>query len=512
MAEAATLLRRDVFPQRTVIPVTNPATMQKLADVPVTAAEGVAAAVSQARVAQQEWARRSFAERGAALKRYRDVVIDNKDRVAEVVSSETGRPRADVYPSELLQLCDVIGYWAKVAPKYLADEKVRPHLLKNKKVYISYHPMGVVGIIGPWNFPFLLTIGEAIPALLAGNAVVIKPSEVTPLSAMLGAELAEQAGLPHGLLQVVPGYGETGAQLVDCADMICFTGSVETGRKVAERAAKRLIPVTLELGGKDSMIVLRDANLERAANGCVWGGLFNAGQVCMSVERVYVEEPVYDAFVQKVTEKVKQLRQGLPDQTVEVGSMTFPPQLQKVEQHVADAVQKGAKVLTGGRRNPNLQGLFYEPTVLTDVTHDMTIMSDETFGPVIPIMRVRDAEEALRLANDSRYGLTGSVWSKDRQKAQVVGRRIEAGSVCVNDCMVNFAVTEAPMGGVKESGLGARHGAQGIRKFCHHQTVVVDRFASKSEINWYPTSKRKAALFRRAINLYRSGWRNKLRG
>ncbi len=511
MAEAATAVRSEPFRARDVIPVINPATLEKVDEVPVTDAGGVRTAVELARTARPAWAGLSFTARGAALKRYRDVVIDNKDRIADVIASETGRPRGDVYPSELLQLCDAIGYWAKVAAKHLADEKVRPHLLKNKKVYVSYHPIGVVGIIGPWNFPFLLTIGEAIPALMAGNAVIIKPSEVTPLSALLGAKLAETAGLPRGLLQAVPGYGETGGHLVDCADMICFTGSVETGKKVAERAAKRLIPVTLELGGKDPMVVLRDANLERAASGCVWGALFNAGQVCMSVERVYVEEPVHDAFVRRITEKVKQLRQGLPEQTVEIGSMTFPPQLQKVEQHVADAVQKGAKVLTGGRRNPNLPGLFYEPTVLTDVTHDMAIMTDETFGPVIPIMKVRNADEAIRLANDSRYGLTASVWTKDREKAQVLSRRIEAGSVCVNDHMVNFAVTEAPMGGVKESGLGARHGTQGIRKFCRQQTVVVDRFGSRSEINWYPTSERKAALFRRVLNFYRSGWRNKLR-
>jgi acyl-CoA reductase-like NAD-dependent aldehyde dehydrogenase len=510
MAEAATQLRTESF-RRSIIPVVNPATMEKITDVPVTDADGVRAAIALGRSAQQEWATRSFKQRGDALKRLRDVLIDNKERMVDVITSETGRPRGDVYPSELLQLCDAIGYWAKAAPKYLADEKVRPHLLKNKRVYVSFQPLGVVGIIGPWNFPFLLTIGEAIPALMAGNATIIKPSEVTPLSAMIGAELAEQSGLPRGLLQVIPGYGETGGWLVDAADMICFTGSVETGKKVAERAAKRLIPVTLELGGKDPMVVLRDANLERAANGCVWGGLFNAGQVCMSVERVYVEEPVYDAFVQRVTEKVKQLRQGLPHHTVEVGSMTFPPQLQKVEQHVADAVQKGARIATGGRRNPGLPGLFYEPTVLTDVTHDMAIMRDETFGPVIPIMKVRDADEALRLANDSRYGLTASVWTKDGAQARVLARRLEAGSVCVNDCMVNFAVTEAPMGGIKESGLGARHGAQGVRKFCRQQTVVIDRFGSKTEINWYPTSPRKAALFRRALNFYRSGWRNKLR-
>jgi acyl-CoA reductase-like NAD-dependent aldehyde dehydrogenase len=511
MAEAVTALRAEPDEPRTVIPVVNPATLEKIADVPATDAAGVRAAVQRARTVQQQWARTSFAERSVALKRYRDVIIDHKERIAAVIASETGRPRGDIYTSELLPWCDAVGYWAKTAARSLADEKVRPHLLKNKKVYVSYHPIGVVGIIGPWNFPFVLTVGEALPALMAGCAVIIKPSEVTPLSAMIGAELAETAGLPHGLLQVIPGYGDTGANLVDCADMICFTGSVETGRKVAERAAKRLIPVSLELGGKDPMVVLRDANLERAATGCVWGALFNAGQVCMSVERVYVEEPIYDAFVARVTEQVKRLRQGMSDQVVEVGSMTFPPQLQKVEQHVADAVRKGAKVLAGGRRNPNLPGLFYEPTVLSDVTHEMAIMTDETFGPVIPIMKVRDAEEAVRLANDSRYGLTASVWTRDREQAQRLSRRIEAGSVCVNDCLVNFAVTEAPMGGVKESGLGVRHGAQGIRKFCRQQTVVIDRLGVNKEITWYPTSKRKAALFRRALSFYRSGFWSKLR-
>ncbi len=511
MAEAAVSLHSVVHIPRNLITVTNPATGQKITDLPVTDAAGVYAAVNEARAAQRQWAALSFAARAQALKRYRDVIIDSKDRLAAVIASETGRPRPEVYTSELFQLCDAIGYWTKRAPKLLADEKVRPHLLKTKRAYVSYQPLGVVGIIGPWNFPFLLTIGEAIPALMAGNAVVIKPSEVTPLSAMLGAELAEAASLPHGLLQVVPGYGDTGGHLVDCADMISFTGSVETGRKVAQRAAQRLIPVSLELGGKDPMIVLSDANLERAANGCVWAGLFNAGQVCMSVERVYVEEPIHDEFVEQVTQKVKQLRQGMADEPVDIGSMTFPPQLEKVEEHVRDAVQKGAKVLTGGRRNPHLQGLFYEPTVLTDVTHDMAIMRDETFGPVIPIMKVRDADEALRLANDSRYGLTTSVWTRDGRTARMLARRLEAGSVCINDHIVNFGVTEAPMGGCKDSGLGARHGSQGIRKFCRQQTVVIDRFGPNSEINWYPTTARKARLFRRVVNLFHSNWRNKLR-
>ncbi len=511
MTEAAVALHPPR--KQDVIQVRNPATLELVAEIPAVDEAGVREAVARGREAQAVWAAMTFTERGRLLRRFRDAIVDHRDRLAEVIAAETGKPRADIYGGELMYVCDAIGFWAKNAAAYLADQKITPHLLKTKRVYSTYHPLGVVGIIGPWNFPFILTIGEALPALMAGNAVVIKPSEVTPRSAMVGAELAAEAGLPEHLLQVIPGYGETGSYLVDYADMICFTGSVETGRKVAERAARRLIPVTLELGGKDPMIVLRDADLDRAANGCVWGALFNAGQVCMSVERVYVEAPVYDAFVSKVVEKVRRLRQGLSHQDVDIGPMTFPPQLEKVERHVQEARAKGATVLVGGRRNPNLPGLFYEPTVLTNVTHEMAIMREETFGPVIPIMKVADAEEALRLANDSPYGLTASIWTKDKERGQVLARRIEAGAVCVNDCLVNFAITEAPMGGVKHSGIGRRHGAEGIRKFCQQRTVVVDRLATKSEINWYPSSPRRTALFRRLLPLlYRSGWRNKLRG
>jgi len=261
------------------------------------------------------------------------------------------------------------------------------------------------------------------------------------------------------------------------------------------------------------MIVLRDANLERAANACVYGGLVNAGQVCISVERVYVEEPVYDDFVRKVVDKVKRVRQGPPDAgVVEVGSMTFPPQIEKVERHVQDAVARGAKVLAGGKRRTDLPGLYFEPTVLVDVDHDMDVMRDETFGPVIPIMRVRDEEEAIRLANDSRYGLDASVWTRDLARGARVARRVQSGAVCVNDVLVNYAVTEVPMGGWKESGIGYRHGPGGIRKFCAQQSVVIDRFGMKSEINWWPMTPGKVKLFRRALNFFGSGWRRKLLG
>jgi len=510
MAQGASI---SEVPARRTIPVTNPATGARLAEYPVADREAVAAAVARAREAQPRWAALGFAERGRILRKVRDRFVDEKDRICDVVSGETGKPRHDVITNELLFLCDAIGFWSKRAGKYLADEPARPHLLKNKRVYVSYTPHGVVGIIGPWNFPFNLTIGEAIPALMAGNAVVIKPSEVTPGSAALGAELAQAAGLPAGVLQVVTGYGETGQHLIECADMICFTGSVATGRKVAERCGQLLKPVTLELGGKDPMIVLGDADLERASSACVYGGLVNAGQVCISVERVYVEASVYDTFVGKVVDKVRQVRQGPPDAgVVEVGSMTFPPQIEKVERHVQDAVARGAKVLAGGKRRTDLPGLYFEPTVLVDVDHDMDVMRDETFGPVIPIMRVRDEEEAIRLANDSRYGLDASVWTRDLARGARVARRVQSGAVCVNDVLVNYAVTEVPMGGWKESGIGYRHGPGGIRKFCAQQSVVIDRFGMKSEINWWPMTPGKVKLFRRALNFFGSGWRRKLLG
>src|SRR3989442_3478673 len=457
---------------RRTIEVRSPATGARVAEPPIADRDAVAAAVARAREAQARWVTLDFAERGRILRRVRDAFIDGKDRIADVVSAETGKPRHDVFTNELLIVCDGIGFWAKRAARYLADDKARPHLMKTKRAYTSYHPHGVVGIIGPWNFPFSLTIGEAIPALMAGNAVVIKPSEVTPGSAGVGIELAGAAGLPPALLQIVTGYGETGQHLIELADMICFTGSVATGRKVAARCGQLLKPVTLELGGKDPMIVLRDADLERAANAAVYGGLVNAGQVCISVERVYVEEAVYEPFVQKVVEKVGQVRQGPPDGgVVEVGSMTFAPQIEKVERHVSDAVARGAKVLAGGKRRSDLPGLYFEPTVLVDVDHDMDVMRDETFGPVIPIMRVRDEEEAIRLANDSRYGLDASVWTRDLARGARVARRVQSGAVCVNDVLVNYAVTEVPMGGWKESGIGYRHGPGGIRKFCAQQPV-----------------------------------------
>jgi acyl-CoA reductase-like NAD-dependent aldehyde dehydrogenase len=495
---------------RAPLEVRSPATGEIISTLPVATPEQVTQAVAAARAAQRVWRERSFDERAKLLYRFRDLLLDNQDKIAGVVASETGKPLAEVFGNELFYLYDAIGFWAKRSAKYLKPEKIRPHLLKSKKVVSIYGPLGVVGIVSPWNFPLVLTIGEAIPALMAGNAVILKPSELTPLSALLGAELARQAGFPDNLLQVLIGYGDVAEQLIDQVDMISFTGSVETGKKVARRAVERLIPVSLELGGKDPMIVLKDSDLERAANACVWGALMNSGQVCTSIERVYVEAPVYQNFVDLVVSRVRALRQGPSDGEVELGSMTSETQINKVEAQVEDAVKKGAKVLCGGRRNPKYIGLYYEPTVLVDVHHGMEIMRDETFGPIIPIMKVTDGEEALRLANDSRYGLDGSIFTRDKDLAWKMAEKIEAGSVCINDSLVNFVIPDAPMGGMKESGIGRRHGAEGIRKYCRQKTIVADRFGLKREFAWFPNTKRTTDFLRTGFRLlYRSGWRNK---
>jgi acyl-CoA reductase-like NAD-dependent aldehyde dehydrogenase len=496
------------------IKVRNPATLEPIAELPVASPADVADAVSRARKAQAVWQSTSFGERTKLLYRLRDLLLDEQDKLADILTAETGRPRAEAYGNELFYLCDAIGSWGKKSAGYLKPQTIRPHflLMKAKKVVSTYSPRGIIGIISPWNFPLTLTLGEAIPALMAGNAVVIKPSELTPLSARFGADMAARAGFPENLLQVIIGLGETAEALIDHVDMIAFTGSVATGRRVMQRAAERLIPVSLELGGKDPMIVLKDADLERAAGACVWGALMNSGQACTSIERVYVEAAVYQPFVDKVFARIRAIRQGPSEDTVEMGSMTSEIQLKKIEAQVNEAVARGARVLAGGRRNPNFNGFYYEPTVLVDVDQSMSVMREETFGPVIPILKVKDAEEALKLANDSPYGLGGSVFSGNKSVAWQITEMMETGSVCINDSLVNYIIPDAPMGGLKDSGFGFRHGAEGIRKYCRQKTIVIDRLGLKEEFPWYPTSQKKAEQIRHLLRLLcRSGWKNKAR-
>jgi acyl-CoA reductase-like NAD-dependent aldehyde dehydrogenase len=333
--------------------------------------------------------------------------------------------------------------------------------------------------------------------------VILKPSEVTPLSSLLMATMMKECGLPDGVFQVATGDGATGAAMIERVDCVMFTGSNRTGKAVMKAAAESLIPCYLELGGKDPMIVCADANLDRAANAAAFYSMNNAGQVCISVERAYVEAPVYDEFVEKVSENVRRLRQGAPAGigTVDVGAVTFPPQLEIVEEHVRDAVEKGARVLVGGHARSG-PGRFYEPTVLVDVDHSMKIMREETFGPTLPIMRISDAEEGIRLANDSDYGLQASVWTGDVDRGQALARRIQAGVVCINDAQVNYTALNLPMGGWKASGLGTRHGANGIRKYTKVQSLLVTRRALKREPFMFPYRARRTMMLRRMFKLF----------
>jgi acyl-CoA reductase-like NAD-dependent aldehyde dehydrogenase len=371
-----------------------------------------------------------------------------------------------------------------------------------QKLVVRYQPLGLIGVIGPWNYPLTNSFGDCIPALAAGNAVILKPSEVTPLTSLLMAEALRECGLPEHVYQVATGRGETAEALIDEVDMVMFTGSTATGKKVMARAAETITPVSLELGGKDPMLVLADADVERAANAAVFYSMQNGGQTCISIERAYVEEPVYDEFVAKVTEKASALRQGVPTGpgSVDVGAVTSPPQMGIIEDHVRDALQKGAKVLVGGHRRPG-PGWFFEPTVMVDVDHTMKAMTEETFGPTLPIMKVRDTEEAIRLANASPYGLGGSVFSKDAAKGEAVARRIGAGGMNVNDVQLNYLALELPMGGWKASGLGSRHGAGGIRKYCAMQSILVTKVAPKKDVHMYPYKPRTTRLLGRLLGV-----------
>jgi acyl-CoA reductase-like NAD-dependent aldehyde dehydrogenase len=485
------------------IQVENPATGQTVATLKAHTPEQVAEMVRRARKAQPAWHALGFDQRGKVLRRVQKWLLDNVERVIETEMSETGKTREDIV-LELGIPVAAFGFWAKQAPKYLADEKVKvssPFLL-GRKVIVRYEPVGVAGIIGPWNYPLANNIGDVIPALAAGNTVLLKPSSVTPLTSLLMEEALQECGVPEDVFQVIVGRGAIGEELIDHVDVVMFTGSTETGRKVMERAAKTLTPVALELGGKDPMIVLTDADLERAANAAVFWSMQNAGQTCISVERVYVEEPIHDEFVSLVGEKVKELRQGVPGDfgSTEVGSFINPPQAEIVQAHVEDAVKKGARVLAGGHRVDG-QGSFFEPTVLAGADHSMDAMTEETFGPTLPIMKVRDEDEAVRMANDSPYGLQASVFTKDMNRADRVARKLQAGAVVVNDCNSNYMAFEAPMGGWKSSGIGVRHGPQGIRKYTHPQTIVFTRFALKKEFYMFPYSKLRSDLLLRFLKL-----------
>jgi succinate-semialdehyde dehydrogenase/glutarate-semialdehyde dehydrogenase len=463
----------------------DPSSGKKLGEVRISTAADVKAAVARARKAQVGWAAMGVDGRNRILDRLRGVLIDRAFEIARVVSSENGKP-----PSEPVgltgPLCETIKLHTRLAKRLESGVKVSPTFFLGSKARIFYEPLGVAGFILPWNFPFELGVKHMIPALAAGNAVVQKPSEANPLIGEMIADLFRDAGVPDGVVQMVHGYGETGAALIDEVDVICFVGSPRTGRRVMERASHTLTPVVLELGGNDAAIVRDDADLDLTAQGLVNGTCYNTGQVCNGVERIYAPARLVEPLTEKIVTIVRGLRQGDPSGRGEydLGPITWAPQLEIYEAHTADAVEKGAEVRYGGKVRRQDGGLYWPPTVLTGMTHDMLIMQEETFGPFLPIMAVESDEEAIRLANDSKYGLGASVWTRDEAAGEAMARRIRAGSVMVNNAVQSGGCVTLPFGGEGESGVGRVQGEQAFYTYVATKSVMT---SPKSVANlWMP--------------------------
>lgn len=477
-----------------------PADGRVVGRVPDESAEAVADAIRRLRMNQPAWEALGPKDRATWLGKLRDWLLDNDDRLADTLQSETGKPRAEA-AVEVPVACDLINFFSGIAVKALADERVKPHgpLAMSKRLIRTYRPYPVVGVITPWNFPLAMPAMDIVPALLAGASVLLKPSEVTPLAALELARGWSEIGAPP-VFSVLTGRAGTGAAVVDSVDFVQFTGSTRTGRAIAMKAAQRLVPCSLELGGKDPAIVLADADLDRAVAGIAWGGLFNAGQACVSVERVYVEAPVYDEFVERLAAHVGSLRQGADDDRYrfDVGALATITQRDLVARHVAEAVGSGARAVTGGKAGA---GTFFEPTVLVDVDHTMSCITEETFGPTLPVVKVVDADEAVRLANDSEYGLSATVWCGDLDRGTRIAERLEVGAVNINDAYSNLFAFTLPHGGWKQSGVGARFGgAQGIRKYTRQQAITVPRVpAMKRELLWYPYSAGRSRFVGRVL-------------
>jgi succinate-semialdehyde dehydrogenase/glutarate-semialdehyde dehydrogenase len=487
----------------------NPATGEENGRVPLTTASAVGAAVERARRAQLAWSQRSFRDRAEFILRAREIVLAQVDEISLLISRETGKPPAEAMSMEVVPTLDLMYYFAHNAEGLLRRQKIDigQYGLMGRSSYLVYKSLGVVGIISPWNFPWATPLDEVAMALIAGNAVVLKPSELTPLTALKIGEVFNQARLPEGLVEIVTGDGSTGAALVEAGvDKVMFTGSVATGKKVAEAAARHLTPVVLELGGKDAMVVLGDANLENAARAAVWGGFANAGQACASIERCYVHESIAREFTERVVDETRKLKVGPPEgEAVDVGSMTNERQLRIVEEHIQDAVEQGARIETGGRRVENTEGWFHEPTVVTNVDHSMDLMRDETFGPVLPIMTFKTDDEAVRLANDSIYGLTASVFTSDIGRGRRIAERIDAGTVMINEVVYTHAIAQTPWGGVKQSGYGRTHGKPGLLELVSAQHIHVNRVPWLPDVWWFRYTGDAADLFRGFARRFTTG-------
>jgi acyl-CoA reductase-like NAD-dependent aldehyde dehydrogenase len=457
------------------IEVANPITGEIVARVPNSTPDEVRAAVARARAAQPAWEARGVLGRARLLRLWGEALWREREALIRTIRAESGKNHTGGL-LEIIVLDNTIDYYAARAPKLLKPQRRRTlfPLVQYARVY--YQPYGVAGFITPWNYPYLNALQDAVPALVAGNTVIVKPSEIAPLTSQHAVKIAHQVGIPADVIQVVTGDGGAGAALADTVDFISVTGSTATGRSVARRAGERLIPCSLELGGKDPLIVLDDANIDAAALGILQGALENCGQVCVSVERVYVVDAIYDRLVERLAHHAARLTVGPGDGLdVHIGSMTNTREVARCEVQIADAVRQGARVILGGHRRTDLGPLFFEPTILVDVNHGMAVMTEETFGPLIPVVRVADADEAVRLANDSQYGLSSSIFTGNLARGESLARQLLAGDTCVNRTQFVMVTPSLPTGGRKASGLGRRGGPEGLLRFVSPQSVLIDR-------------------------------------
>ena len=492
------------------IEVRNPATGEPVGRVPATAPDDVPAIVARARAAQEKWRATPFADRARVLQRFHDLVLSRTDQLLDTIQSESGKARRDAL-GEVLTVAGTARHYLIHGEGYVRDRSVRAAIPGITSASVIYKPRGVVGMITPWNFPLLLGVADALPALLAGNAVVTKPAEMTPLSTMLGIELLVESGLDPDLMIAVNGKGSVvGRELIDHVDYVGFTGSTQTGRAVAQQAGERLIPCSLELGGKNPMIVLEGTSIDAAVTGLMNGAFCNSGQTCISIERVLVQDSIWDEFVSRAIDRTRELTIGWSrGWDMDMGSLISEEHAATVLDHIADATQRGATVLAGGKGgsdiNPDLRGSFVEPTLLTDVTEDMRICREETFGPVAALYRVADAEEAIALANDTEYGLNAAVWAGSTRRAREIARQLDVGSAGINSTLLIYNTFHAPMGGVGNSGIGRRHGAAGIRRYMSEESIVTS-FATGGgyeSIQRLVTNDRRARVLTSTFRLLR---------